>query len=581
MLKQCFSRATLLFGRSPNISLRVRHYHYRHRPSTARTLFPSKSYSVASNVSAMSDDLAPVKDRVSHMAKSTTGKSTLSVSVSPTSISALSSDTTEADVTCIYVSKSDCTVAALSQSYPALTDWNAAQTQLSDFRCTAKESAVIYSANSGNRIMLVGLGTPDNCTAQTLRTATHTIIAACKQRHFQRARIILPTTSALTPVDVANIVTRIALLSNHVFAKYLTVKEFQQMRSVTLVSQSPNNQVTAAVARAAQIAECTILARELANERADVCHPEYLEAVAQKIAQTHETIQVEVLQHEQLIEKGLNLITAVGQAARYKARIICLHYRHPSNQSKQPVALIGKGITFDSGGLNLKGTGMMEDMHLDMSGAAAVLSTIKAIALTQLNCNVVGVMAVAENAIDALSYKPHNIIVSARGTVEIGNTDAEGRLALADAITHAQRTYHPHTIIDVATLTGACVVALSEHYAGLFANSDTLAAALTEAGTAVHERVWRMPIGGEYADELKTTYADMRSSAGRSGGASIAASFLQKFIDDNVQYAHIDIAGPAMGSKAREWLCEKGTGFGVQLMTEFIERSQTESNTSK
>jgi leucyl aminopeptidase len=224
-----------------------------------------------------------------------------------------------------------------------------------------------------------------------------------------------------------------------------------------------------------------------------------------------------------------------------------------------------------SGGLNLKPTNSIEGMYMDMSGAAAVLAAMKSVAILKPNVNIVAALAMAENAIDSLSVKPHTILHSKKGTVLIGNTDAEGRLALADCFSYIQESYSPARVIDLATLTGACVVALGEYTAGLFSNSDELAGQLFTAGQRVHERVWRLPIEPEAAEELKSNFADIKSIGnGKGGGACSAAAFLEKYVESNVAWAHVDIAGPAMYSKQREYMPENGTGFGVQLLLEFI-----------
>eukprot|EP01098_Paradermamoeba_levis_P003108 TRINITY_DN1448_c0_g2_i1.p1 TRINITY_DN1448_c0_g2~~TRINITY_DN1448_c0_g2_i1.p1 ORF type:complete len:220 (+),score=78.93 TRINITY_DN1448_c0_g2_i1:1075-1734(+) len=215
-------------------------------------------------------------------------------------------------------------------------------------------------------------------------------------------------------------------------------------------------------------------------------------------------------------------------------------------------------------------------MYLDKSGASAVLASMKAIMNLKLQVNVVGVLALAENAIGPHAYKPHEIIVSKKGlSVLIGNTDAEGRLALADALTYVQLTHKPKAVVDIATLTGACVVALGEYSAGLFSNSPALTQELQELGNKSFERCWPLPIFDEHKAELKNEEADLCSTgAGRYGGASTAAAFLSNFIDEGVNWAHLDIAGPAMYSKKRFHMPKNGTGFGVRLLVDFVKKQQ-------
>jgi leucyl aminopeptidase len=274
---------------------------------------------------------------------------------------------------------------------------------------------------------------------------------------------------------------------------------------------------------------------------------------------------------------------AVGQAARHAPRYIELHYKGDPEHPEDVTALVGKGVCYDTGGLNIKPTGSMEDMHMDMGGSAAVLGTALAVHRLGLKRNIVFVVGAVENAIDSLAYKPHAIIKSHKGlTVENGNCDAEGRLVLADALSLVQQRHKPGTIIDLATLTGACVVALGEPLAGAFTNSKALREALIAAGDARYERCWPMPILAEHRAELTgTPFADVKSTGeGRTGGACTAAAFIEMFIGVDAAknggtaykpaWCHLDIAGPAMYSKDRGHMKRGGTGFGVQLLTEFL-----------
>jgi len=314
-----------------------------------------------------------------------------------------------------------------------------------------------------------------------------------------------------------------------------------------------------------------VLARELANDRADYITPAKMEEIARSVAETHK-LGFRVLHVDDLKARNLTLLTAVGQGATVPPRLVILEYTGPGAAEQKPIAFVGKGVTFDTGGLNLKPTGSMESMYLDMSGSAAVLSAIKAVALLQLPIKLVVALALAENAIDGNAYKPHVILQTKKGSVEVSNTDAEGRLCLADAFTVVQEDYKVTQLVDIATLTGACVVALGECAAGLFVNDDKLAPAFIQAGKDVFERCWHLPILPEHVDDLKCTYSDFKSCGkGREAGASTAAAFLQKFIDEGVEWAHLDIAGPAMYSKPRGHMPEGGTGFGVQLLVQYLQ----------
>jgi len=325
------------------------------------------------------------------------------------------------------------------------------------------------------------------------------------------------------------------------------------------------------------LAEATNLARDLANERADICNPAWMESKALHLVEQHsKEFDIEILSFADLKKHGLNLFAAVGQGSSVHPRLIILRYRGDPENPNNEIALVGKGITFDTGGLNLKPTLSIEDMYLDMSGSAVVLGVLSALPKLGVKKNVVGALCLAENAISHLAYLPSNIIKSYKGlTVEIGNTDAEGRLVLADGLSYVQQHYKPTYVIDLATLTGACVIALGEHAAGLFTNDNHLRDSLTASGEAVFERTWPLPLFSEYADEMKGQQSDLRNIAkNRSGGASHAASFLKEFIEPSVKWAHIDIAGPGMATEKRGHVPKGATGFGVQLLIHWITHKQ-------
>jgi len=350
-----------------------------------------------------------------------------------------------------------------------------------DFKGKKSALQLLYGTD-GRRVLFVGLGKQENVTVDVVRSATHAAVARLRQLKLANASVVVPASIASVPLPAAlDAVTRTAVLSNWVFDAHLTKNKPDYVQELQLmVPEKEIASLQKVVDTAQTITECTLFARELGNTRADIMNPAHLAALAQDLAKTH-GLKSTVLDEKQLRDQGYHLLTAVGQAAQHTARLVVIEYKGNA-ESKENIAIVGKGITFDSGGLNLKPTGGIETMYLDMSGAAVVLATIKALALLKPKVNVIGVAALAENAIDSLAYKPHQIIPSAKGTVEIGNTDAEGRLALADALTYVQKHYEPKQIIDLATLTGACVVALGEYMAGVFSNDDDLAHNLVQSG---------------------------------------------------------------------------------------------------
>ncbi|MGC1522927.1 MAG: leucyl aminopeptidase [Steroidobacteraceae bacterium] len=306
------------------------------------------------------------------------------------------------------------------------------------------------------------------------------------------------------------------------------------------------------------------LSRDLANLPPNVCTPTYLGTRALELAKEFPSIKTKVLDKNGIKALKMGAFLAVTQGSDQPPRLITCEYRG-AKKDAAPICLLGKGITFDSGGISLKEPPAMDEMKFDMSGAAAVLGALRTAAELKLPINLVVIVATCENMPSGGAVKPADIVTTMSGqTVEILNTDAEGRLILCDAITYSRR-FKPAAVIDVATLTGACIVALGNHFSGLMSNDETLAGELTAAGVRADDRAWRLPIGEEYVDQLKSNFADIANVGGREGGACTAASFLSKFAKD-LHWAHLDVAGTA-------WLggAQKGsTGRPVPLLVDFL-----------
>ena len=322
--------------------------------------------------------------------------------------------------------------------------------------------------------------------------------------------------------------------------------------------------MTAGVKIGAAIGAGSAFARDLGNLPPNVCTPTYLGERALALAAEWPRIKTQVLDEAAIKALKMGAFLAVTQGSAQPPRFIICEYRGGKKDSA-PICLIGKGITFDSGGISLKDPPGMDEMKFDMSGAATVLGALRAAAELALPLNVVALVPTCENMPDGRAVKPADIVTSMSGqTVEILNTDAEGRLILCDAITYSRR-FKPAAVVDVATLTGACIIALGHHFSGLMSNTDALADELLAASTRADDRAWRLPIGEEYAEQLKSNFADFANVGGREGGASTAATYLSKFAKDMV-WAHLDVAGTA-------WLggSQKGsTGRPVPLLTEFL-----------
>jgi leucyl aminopeptidase len=283
--------------------------------------------------------------------------------------------------------------------------------------------------------------------------------------------------------------------------------------------------------------------KDLANLPGNVCTPSYLAEAARALAKEHKSVRAQVLDEGEIRKLGMGSFLSVTRGSDEPARLIVLEYRGGA-KDEAPVALVGKGITFDTGGISLKQPPGMDEMKFDMSGAASVFGAFKALATIAAPVNLVGIIPTCENMPGGRATKPGDIVTSMAGkTIEVLNTDAEGRLILCDAITYSRR-FKPRAVVDIATLTGACVIALGAHYCGLFSPDDKLAAAIAAAGERADDRAWRLPVAEEYSELLKSNFADMANVAGREGGAITAACFLWKFAD-GLSWAHLDIAGSA------------------------------------
>jgi leucyl aminopeptidase len=304
-------------------------------------------------------------------------------------------------------------------------------------------------------------------------------------------------------------------------------------------------------------------ARELANLPGNICTPSYLAQRARKLGREQSKLSVSVLEEKKMKELGMGSLLSVSAGSDQPAKLVVMHYKGGKSGQK-PYVLVGKGITFDSGGISIKPGAKMDEMKFDMGGAASVFGTMRTVTELQLPINVVGIVAAAENMPSGSATKPGDVVTSMAGkTIEVLNTDAEGRLVLCDALTYAGR-FKPRVVIDIATLTGACVVALGSHATGLYANEDTLAEALLAAGTESHDRAWRMPLWDDYQKQLDSNFADIANIGGPGGGSITAACFLARFAED-YHWAHLDIAGTAWDSAPKG-----ATGRPVAMLSQYL-----------
>jgi leucyl aminopeptidase len=312
------------------------------------------------------------------------------------------------------------------------------------------------------------------------------------------------------------------------------------------------------------------LTRELVTEPANVVYPvSFVERC--RAAMEGLGIAIEVLDEKQMGELGMNALLGVAQGSAQPPRLLVLRWAGGADPAAPPVVLVGKGVTFDTGGISIKPAAGMEAMKWDMGGAAAVAGTLKALALRKAKANVVGICGLVENMPGGKAQRPGDVVTSLSGqTIEVINTDAEGRLVLSDAMTWAQRQYKPRVVVDLATLTGAMLVALGHEYAGIFSNDDGLADQLIQAGQKTGDRLWRLPLGDAYDKLLDSPIADIKNVGPREAGSITAACFLGRFVEEGVKWAHLDIAGTVWASKASQLWDKGATGFGVALLDRFI-----------
>jgi leucyl aminopeptidase len=317
------------------------------------------------------------------------------------------------------------------------------------------------------------------------------------------------------------------------------------------------------------VTDGVLMARDLVNEPANVLFP--AEFARRTGALKKAGVAVEVFDVKAMQKLGMNALLGVGQGSAHGSRMVVMRW-NGGKKGEAPVAFIGKGVCFDTGGISIKPAGSMEDMKGDMAGAACVVGLMQALAARKAKVNAVGLVGLVENMPDGNAQRPGDIVTSMSGqTIEIINTDAEGRLVLADVIWYAAKRFKPRFMIDLATLTGAIIVALGQEYAGMFANNDELSARLTKAGEETGEKVWRMPLAPEYDKMIDSKFADVKNTGGsRWGGAITAAQFIKRFVDDKIPWAHLDIAGTGFDSRQNDVNRSWGSGWGVRLLDRLV-----------
>ena len=424
---------------------------------------------------------------------------------------------------------------------------------------------------SATRVLLVGLGKQAEFSERHYRQAVRASVKALPNgvvsASFFLAELVIKKSDIHS--KVAQLVEVVMDATYQVNAIKLKKAEPKTLKNISIyVAKSENAQAEAGVEQGLAISLGVSLAKDLGNLPPNICTPTYLGEQAKELAKIY-GFKVEVLEKAEIEKLGMGSFLGVAQGSVEPPRFIILQHLKGKKDQK-PTVLVGKGITFDTGGISLKPGGDMDEMKYDMCGAASVLGTFKAIGEMNLAINAVGLIATCENMPDAGAIKPGDILTSMSGqTIEVLNTDAEGRLILCDALTYAER-FEPSAVVDIATLTGACVIALGHHPSGLFSNKDALAQELLAAGEKAHDRAWHMPLWEEFQTQLDSNFADMANIGGRAGGSITAACFLSRYAK-KFDWAHLDIAGTAWKSGKEKG----GTGRPVPLLTTFlVQRAQ-------
>jgi leucyl aminopeptidase len=448
-----------------------------------------------------------------------------------------------------------------------------------EFKGANKQLLLLHTAGklTAARILLVGLGKRQKFNAETLRRAMGLATKKLRRTGLDRAAVQLRADLDGCPaLDAVRILTEAALLASYEFTQFKASDDnATEIKSLTLCVPAGTDLRAARqiVDRTQIVVGAANYAREIGNLPGNVVFPSILADYARQLAKEN-GLKCTVLNKSALEKHGFGGLLAVGSGSSHDPQLIVLEYHGSPDPAARPVALVGKALTFDSGGISLKPGEKMGEMKFDKCGGLAVLGALRAAAQLKLPLNILAVVAAAENLPSATSYRPGDIVTSYRGkekrgvTIEVLNTDAEGRIVLGDALAYA-RERKPQAIIDLATLTGACVIALGTFIAGLLGNDEQLQERIRAAADRTGERVWPLPLTDDYREKIKSDVADIKNTGGREGGAITAAAFLEKYVG-KTPWAHIDIAGTAWTTEERPYYAKGATGFGVRLLLEML-----------
>ncbi len=470
----------------------------------------------------------------------------------------------------------------ISKNIPTLTgktDWIQGNPALKDFGGNPKETITVYgpaSSDQLSRVIVVGLGKREKFELETLRFSAATAIQKCKALKIPGCTVDMENLT-----DLGHPLSKLA--EEIVFASHLGLYSYDALKSrkndndfemedMTLFSaeEDEEKKIQSGAERGKATAQGVMLTRDLTNGPANIVTPSHLASVAQEMAKEYGFSTI-AFGRDEITAMGMGGLESVARGATEEPKFIVLEHAPQGTEKQKPIIFVGKGITFDTGGISLKPSAKLHELKDDMAGAATVLGLFKALGQIGSDRRVIGIMPCTENMPDGSAYRPGDVVTTLSGkTVEIINTDAEGRMALCDALTWAQREYNAEAILDLATLTGACVVALGHEVGGVFSLDETLGRQVCEAAEPVGDRFWPLPMWDLYFDGLKSDVADMKNAGARPGAASSAAQFLNQFIKDGTRYAHLDIAGPASGAKKTPLYTGGATGFGVRTLLELV-----------
>ena len=425
---------------------------------------------------------------------------------------------------------------------------------------------------SAKRIVLAGLGKKENLTKDTIRLVSGKIAQKARGLKLKEFSIITPPNIVMDQLTSVSQIIEGSKMALYKFDKFKTEKMDKSPDLTIIVSKS--SKISQVVKTAEIVADGAIFTKSIANLPPNQCAPSTLANFAKEISKKN-TMKCNIISKSELKKKGFGGITAVGQGSKNKPKLIILEHNH-GKKNEKPVVLVGKAVTFDTGGISLKPGDKMDEMKFDKCGGCTVLGIMKAVSELKLPINVVGIIPSVENMPGGESYRPGDIIELYNGkTAEILNTDAEGRLILADALAYGEKQYSPKAIIDFATLTGACIVALGTNVAGMVSNNEKLANRINKSSKNTMEEIWELPLTQDYMDMIKSDVADMKNiGIGRAAGTITAAAFLKNAIEDT-PWVHLDIAGVAwtqLATKEKSYNPKGATGFGVRLILDYLQK---------